>query len=207
MKKANVLDPPAIGQPDAPGAVTLLLQRWRTGDGDVEAELVSHFYPDLKRIAQVRMRTERADHTLQPTALVSEFFLQLAKQEHLTWESRSHFLAMASTAMRRILIDYARAHDAGKREGSRIRIQLDDLALPHRGSLYDAAELNELLDRLEAEEPRMAKVVDMRCFGGLTHEEIGEILGVDARTVKRDWQVARAWLFGQLRKGQVDGAG
>ena len=184
-----------------------MLQRWREGDSEMQSQLVSHFYPELKRIAQARMRTERQDHTLQPTALVGEFFLQLAKQEHLNCQSRAHFLAVASTAMRRILIDYARAHDAGKRSGSYFKVQLDELTLPGRGNIYEMAELNELLDRLQAEEPRMAKVVEMRCFGGLTHAEIAESLGVDERTVKRDWQVGRAWLFGQLRKGGTNAGG
>jgi RNA polymerase sigma factor (TIGR02999 family) len=189
------------------GAVTALLLRWQTGEAEAEAELVSQVYPELKRIAQGRMRSERADHTLQPTALVSEFFLQLAKHEDLSWRNRAHFLAVASQAMRRILVDYARAHKAGKRGGARLKVQLDELMLPERGDLYDITELNELLEKLASEEPRMAQVVEMRCFGGLTHEEIGESLGIDKRTVKRDWQVARAWLFGQLRKGGSDASG
>lgn len=181
--------------------VTSLLERWHSSNPDLQAELVSRLYPELKRIAQCRMRSERSDHTLQPTALVNEFFLQLAKQREFLWRSRAHFLAVASTAMKRLLIDYARAHDASKRGGDSVKIQLDGLLLSHFQTTFEPAELNEILDRLEAEEPRMSQIVELRCFGGLTHAEIAETLGIDERTVKRDWQVARAWLFGQLRKG------
>ena len=147
------------------------------------------------------MRTERADHTLQPTALVNEFFLQMARRGPLSFGSRSHFLAAASEAMRRLLIDYARAHRSSKRGGNSFRVQLDELALPEQSREVDVVEIGELLEKLAAEEPRMAQVVEMRCFGGLTFREIGEALNLDERTAKRDWQVARAWLFGQLRRG------
>jgi RNA polymerase sigma-70 factor (ECF subfamily) len=184
------------------GDVTLLLRRCATGDPKVKAQLVALMYPELKRIAETRMRHERKDHTLQPTALVNEFFLELARQQDFSWRTRAHFLAVASRAMRRYLIDYARAHNAEKRPDGRLRVQLDALQPNRIDEAFDAIEIDEILERLAAEDPRMAQVVEMRCFGGLTHEEIAQTIGVDERTVKRDWQVARAWLIGQLRKGQ-----
>jgi RNA polymerase sigma factor (TIGR02999 family) len=183
------------------GEVTEVLRRWAGGDSEAGTHLASLLYPELRRIAEGRMRCERADHTLQPTALVSEFFVQLARQKTLKWKNRAHFLAVASKAMRNILVDHARAHKSEKRGGAAARMYIDDLGRTLRTDPSGMLELDDLLDRLEREEPRMAKVVELRCFGGLTHSEIGEILGVDERTAKRDWQVARAWLMGQLKKG------
>src|SRR5262249_11506792 len=159
-----------------------ILQRLDGGDERARSQLVALLYPELRRIAESRMRTERLDHTLQPTALVNEFFLQLARQAPLSCRSRSHFLAAASQALRRLLIDHARSRAAGKRGGNPLRIQLDDFVLQQDDPGLDVVVLGQLLDRLASEEPRMAKVVDMHCFGGLTHQEIGEALGVDERT-------------------------
>jgi RNA polymerase sigma factor (TIGR02999 family) len=158
-------------------------------------------YPELKRIAEGRMRAERSDHTLQPTALVNEFYLHFARLQGLSWKNRVHFLAVASNVMRRVLVDHARAHGAAKRGHGSAKLQIEGLELGTAWPAYDVVEIHELLERLAAEEPRMARVVELRYFGGLTNKEIGEVLMVDERTVKRDWQVARAWLFGQLRKG------
>jgi RNA polymerase sigma-70 factor, ECF subfamily len=186
------------------GEVTLLLRRWSDGEADAKGELFSLLYPELKRIAETRLRPERPDHTLQPTALVSEFFLRLAKHSTLTWRNRAHFLAVASQAMRRSLIDYARARKADKRGGGALLLRIDDLSIASRSGGLDALEFNDLLEKMALEEPRMAQVAELRCFGGLTHEEIGETLGIDERTVKRDWEVAGAWLRGHLRKGRTD---
>jgi RNA polymerase sigma-70 factor, ECF subfamily len=183
------------------GQVTTLLHRWTAGDTDARGELIAFMYPELKRIAESRMREERSDHTLQATALVSEFFLQLARREEFVWQNRAHFLAVASQAMKRLLIDYARSQGSGKRGGGQPLIQLDGLNVCDAGRSPDVLEIDELLELLWKEEPRMAQIVEMRCFGGLTNKEIAEAIGVDERTVKRDWQVARAWLSGHLRKG------
>jgi RNA polymerase sigma factor (TIGR02999 family) len=183
------------------GDVTLLLRRWGTGELDARGELFSLLYPELRRIAECRFRSERRDHTLQPTALVSEFFLRLARQSHFTWRDRAHFLAVASQVMRRLLIDYARSHNAESHWGGLVRLEFEDIRVATCRGGIDAIEFDDLLDLLAAQEPRMARVAEMRCFGGLTHSEIAEALGVDERTVKRDWQVAGAWLRGKLRKG------
>ncbi len=187
------------GNGPMPGEVTALLRRAAAGEDGVRSELVSAMYPELKRIAEAQMRRERSDHTLQPTALVNELFLEIVQSRGAHWQDRNHFLAVAAQAMRRFLIDYARAHRAIRRGGDSIKLRLTDLDLPVEG-FFDPITIGELLDRLAREEPRMARVVELHCFGGLNFAEIAEILKMNERTAKRDWQVARAWLYGQLRK-------
>jgi RNA polymerase sigma factor (TIGR02999 family) len=178
--------------------LTLLLQRVSGGDTAARADLFGALYPELRRIAELRMRSERDDHTLQSTALVNEFFLQMARQRDFLWRDRQHFLAVASQAMRCLLIDYARAHKAQRRGGG-LKLWIDDFDMAGRDPV-DVLVINDLLAKLAAEEPRMARVVEFRCFGGLSNGEIAEILEIDDRTVRRDWQVARAWLRGQLMR-------
>ena len=182
----------------APGEVTVLLKKVVGGELDARNRLVDLLYPELKRLAEQRMRSERPDHTLQPSALVNEFFLEIVRVKGINWRDRAHFLAVASQAMKRFLIDYARAHNAGRRGGGKAAVQLQDFGV--KSKVVDAALLCDLLDRMAIEEPRMAMVLDLRCFGGLTHAEIGLALGIDERTSKRDWQVAQAWLRAQLTK-------
>jgi RNA polymerase sigma factor (TIGR02999 family) len=184
--------------------VTELLRRHRNGDLAAYERVIALMYPDLRRLAEQRMRAERANHTLQPTALVNEFFIEMATREGQIWNNRSHFLAAASKAMRRCLIDHARARNAQKRGGSSIPVVLDWEAPAVDANFASLLELNDLLDRLAQEEPRMAGVAEMHCFGGLTCDEIGEVLGIDGRTVRRDWKVAKAWLRGQLQRGTSD---
>jgi len=191
----------------AAGEVTDMLRRWRGGDSEAYSSLITLLYPDLRKLAEYRMRRERAGHTLQPTALVSEFFLQLVNRPDFEWKNRAHFLAVASQAMRRILVDYARAQGAIKRGGDVLKLQIADLNVGSGSGTLEMLVFNELLERLQAEEPRMAKVVEMHCFGGLTFSEIAEVIGVDERTAKRDWQVARAWLLGHLKRGGGDCGG
>lgn len=182
----------------APGDVTVLLEQISKGQTEARGELMTLLYPDLKRLAEIRMRGERRDHTLQPTALLSELFLAMNRVNGISWRDRAHFLAVASQMMKRYLIDYARAHRAQRRGSGRENIQIECLELGEQP--FNIIEIAELLEKLAAEEPRMAQVVDMRCFGRLTHAEIAEALGIDERTSKRDWQVARAWLQAQLTK-------
>jgi len=191
---------------DRPSELSQLVANWNPSDAEAQARLMAMIYPELKQIAELRMSRERKDHTLQPTALVNEFFLQLVRQQHVPWKSRGHFLAVASRAMRRLLVDHARARNAEKRGGSGEKLQLEFVDLADRETLFDALEINDLLDRLALEEPRMAQIVELRCFGGLTHREIAEVVDIEERTVKRDWQLARAWLYGQMKgqRGNVD---
>jgi RNA polymerase sigma factor (TIGR02999 family) len=180
------------------GEVTVLLRQITDGRTEARGELFSRLYPDLKRLARLRMNRERPDHTLQPTALVSELFLTLYSAKGINWRDRAHFFALASQMMKRYLTDYARARKAERRGGGRSGVSIECAELSVEP--MDALEFTELVDKLMIEEPRMARVVEMRCFAGLTHAEIAEALGMDERTSKRDWQVARAWLRAQLTK-------
>ena len=179
------------------GEITKILNNTDFADPAAQDRLLQLLYPELKRIAEAKMRAERLDHTLQPTALVNEFYLHVARLQSLNWRDRAHFLAVASNAMRRVLIDYARARRALKRNGPGA-VSLEEVSVGVEDGSFDAITIHELLDRLAQDEPRMARVVEMRYFGGLTNEEAAEVLNVDPRTVKRDWQVARAWLHSRL---------
>src|SRR5258707_11764301 len=190
---------PALS-PSSPGEVTTLLSQWQ--EPLARERLFAIIYPDLKRIAEMRMRRERAGHTLQPTALVSEVFLHLVRNENVNWRNRAHFLAIASEAMRRILVDCARSRRAQKRGSGQVPIVLDFEQVGGTHELDQIVEVDILLSELAAQDARAAKVVELRYFGGLTFEEAGEILGVNERTVKRDWQMARAWLFNALTRGK-----
>jgi RNA polymerase sigma factor (TIGR02999 family) len=188
-----------------PGEVTAWLRRLPRGDSDAMSRVMKALYGDLKRIAVCRMRGERPDHTLDPDALISELFLQLAKNPSHHFENRAHFLAFASQQMRRFLVDYARAHRSEKRYGRRKKVGIEECGVMLRQDLDQLLIVDQLIETLAAQEPRMAKVVEMRCFGGLTHSEIASALGMDERTAKRDWSFARAWLECELRKGVSHG--
>jgi RNA polymerase sigma factor (TIGR02999 family) len=184
--------------------VTTLLSEVRSGSKDSENRLLELVYRDLHRIAQRFMRSERAGHSLQATELVNEAYLRIIRSESKSWKDRAHFFAIAAQVMRRILVDYARSRKAGKRDGGD-RVNLDDANLsltmhPDQVLLLDAA-----LRRLADWDLRRSRVVEMRVFAGLTETEIAEVLGVATRTVKRDWRMARAWLYGELQQhaGQV----
>jgi RNA polymerase sigma factor (TIGR02999 family) len=144
------------------------------------------------------MRRERPDHTLQPTALINEAYLRLI-QEDVDWNSREHFIGFAAHVMRRVLVDYARARNADQRGGKRERVELQDQLAISPQRLEEVSQLDEALDRLEKHSPRQAKVVELRYFGGLSIEQIGATLGIAPRSVKRDWALARIWLFEELK--------
>lgn len=174
-----------------------LFGRWRTGDPGVAEELVARVYGDLRRIARRQLARERAGHTLQPTALAHEAYLKLAEQEQVAWSGRTHYLAVAALAMRRILVSHARGRGAAKRGGDALRVTLDpELAVAERE--IDVAALDEALEALAQHDPRAARVVELRFFGGLTIAETAEVLGVSPATVKVDWSLARSWLFRKL---------
>lgn len=146
------------------------------------------------------MQGERADHTLDTTALVHEAYLNLVKNERLDWQSRAHFLSMAAIAMRRILVDYARRRTTDKRGGGDAIVTLDDSQFPHESRPEEFIELDEALTRLNTSNPRLASVVTYKFFGGLTHDEIAEVLGVSVPTVHRDWKLARLWLSREMKR-------
>jgi RNA polymerase sigma factor (TIGR02999 family) len=158
-------------------------------------------YPDLYRLARQYMSRERPDHTLQPSALVNEAYIRLGSVEGSEWPSRSHFFAMASTMMRRILVDYARERRASKRGGEARRTELDARISQPWVDLDELLLIDAALTRLATWDARQSRIVEMRFFGGMTEEEIAKLLDVSVRTVKRDWTAARAWLHTQLKSG------
>jgi RNA polymerase sigma factor (TIGR02999 family) len=181
------------------GEITQLLTKMKVGNADAEARLISLVYRELRRIAGSYMRNERADHSLQPTALVHEAYLRLRNMHGIDWQSRSHFLAVSAHTMRRILVDHARAKHAGKRglEWHQVSIEVGELSAAAE-STVNIVELDEALGRLETFDRRQARIVEMRFFGGLSEDEIGTELEISERTVKRDWRLAKAWLYHEL---------
>ncbi len=176
-----------------------LLQRLDEGDRGANERLYPLVYDELRRMARGQLRGERAGHTLQATALANEAYLRLVGQEKMGARSRAHFLAIAGQAMRRILIDYARKRASEKRGGKDQRVDFEDVldvagVEPSTGWL----SLEDALKRLETEHPEKVRVVEMRFFAGLTHEEIAEVMGVSVRTIERSWAFARAWLYREL---------
>jgi RNA polymerase sigma factor (TIGR02999 family) len=183
-----------------PGEITQLLKRLSGGDRAAESRLVPLVYAELRRLAARYMWRERRDHTLQPTALVHEAYLKLIEQRRVSWQSRTHFFCVAARLMRRILVDHAREVKASKRAGSRFRVPLGpDIAATGEQS-GELLAIDQALERLLEQNPRQARIVELRFFGGCSEEEIAQMLGISVRTVKRDWSVARAWLYAELSK-------
>jgi len=183
------------------GEVTRLLGKVRSGDQDAANLLLPLVYEELRAVAQNHLRRERAGHTLPPTALVHEVWLHFMKTADLDLANRAHFLAVAGNAMRRLLIDHARARDAAKRGGGwqRITLSEDSGPSPRGGVDVDIVALHEALERLEQLGERLARVVELRFFGGLTVKEAAEVLGVAPVTVEKDWTKAKAWLRRELK--------
>ena len=180
------------------GDITSLLKQWRGGDDSARDRLVAVLYPELRALADRQLRGERADHTLQPTALVNEAYLRISGIERMDWQDRAHFVHMAARVMREVLVDHARRRLAAKRDGGRqVTLTGLDLAAPEAGGV-DALALDAALARLEQLDPEKARVVELRYFGGLTIEETAQAMASSPATVKRQWQAARAWLFEAL---------
>ena len=180
------------------GEVTLLLKAMANGDAEAAGSLFPLVYAELHRLAKAYMRRERPEHTLQPTALINEAYLRLA-HEPIDWNNRQHFIAIAANVMRRVLVDHARAHNAEQRGGGLQKIEMQDEFAISPEKLEEVALLDEALKNLEKQNPRQAKVVELRYFGGLSVEEIAALLGMSPRSVKRDWSLARGWLFRELK--------
>jgi RNA polymerase sigma-70 factor, ECF subfamily len=196
--------------------VTQLLAQWRDGDERAFAELSALMYEELRQLAQRHLRRERSDHTIQKTALVNEAFVRLVGQQSVDWQSRAHFIGLASKLMRRVLVDYARARLADKRGGGAGVLSLDEMAAPEADEAPDTtptalqhldahtqeevSAIDQALQRLEQIDVRQAQIVEMRYFGGLTVEQTAEAVGISEATVKREWTLARAWLRRELGK-------
>lgn len=178
--------------------VTQILQNWSGGDTEAPALLMPFVYDELRRLARVFLAKERGDHTLQPTALVHEAYVRLVDQTRVNWQNRAHFYGIASSMMRRVLIDHARAHATDKRGGATIHLSIDDIQVSIEERAAALLDLDEVLEKLKKMDERKCKIVEMRFFGGLSDEEIAEVLEVSTRTVLRDWKTARLWLYREL---------
>ena len=181
-----------------PTSVTALLARARSGDSSALADVFPLIYEELRRLAEQQLRREPDGHTLSPTALVHEAYMRLIDYTRVEWANRAHFMAVASTAMRRILVDHARGHRSLKRGGGARPVSLDDIELGNEDRADLLVAVDEALDRLKAVEPRQAQVVECRFFGGMTEEETAEALGIGLRTAKRDWARAKSWLHREM---------
>ena len=190
--------------------LTQLLERWTSGDQDALKSLIPVVYAELRRLAHHRLQQERANHTLQTTALVHEAYLRLAKSPPRSVHDRQHFLALAATVMRQVLVDHAREKQAAKREGG-IKLELQPEMMPVSAPNIDFLALDTALHGLARLDERQAKIVELRFFAGLSIEDTSEVLGMSPATVKRDWMTARAWLQHEMSKGErqrkVAGAG
>jgi RNA polymerase sigma-70 factor, ECF subfamily len=183
-----------------PGEVTRLLKAMNAGDAAAGEQLLPLVYKELHRIAEAYMRRERPDHTLQATALIHEAYLRLVGEE-VDWRDRGHFIGLAAHVMRRVLVDYARQHNAERRAGGLQRVEMEDNFAISPERLDEVLFLDRALARLKEESPRQAQVVELRYFGGLSVEQIAAMLGVAPRSVKRDWSLARMFLYRELLPG------
>lgn len=183
-----------------PSDVTELLAAWGGGNELVEEQLFPLVYAELRKLARSHLRRERADHTLQPTALVNEAYLRLVDQSSVEWQGRAHFFGIASRMMRRILVDHARARHAARRGGGVPDLTFEDELNPGKSIDVDLVELDDALEALAELDPEGSRIIELRYFGGLTIPETAEVLGTSASTVKREWSAARAWLFRELSR-------
>lgn len=184
-----------------PRDVTALLDDWTRGNRSALNELLPLVYTELRRIAARQLRNERAGHTLQPTALVHEVYLRLVDQRHVDWRNRAHFFGAAAQLMRRILVDHARRRHAGKRGAGVLLASIEDVSEPVAADGIPLLALDLALDRLAKLDEDLARIVELRAFGGLTIDEAACVLGVSPSTVEREWRTAKAWLGRELHLG------
>lgn len=178
--------------------VTELLRQWQSGDKSALDKLTPLVYDELHRLAHQYLNRERADHTLQTTALVNEAYLGLVKESDIDWEGRAHFYAVSARVMRHILVDYARLHTAAKRGREFQKVVLDDEALLSTERAAELVALDEAMRTLQQIHPRQSQVVELRYFGGLNNKEASKVMNVSETTVERDWRFAKAWLYREL---------
>jgi RNA polymerase sigma factor (TIGR02999 family) len=189
----------ARGAPSTADVTGLLIQ-WSQGDPEAFGRLMPVIYDECRRIAEHQLAREHREHTLDPTALVHELYLRLVDQRRATWENRAQFFGIAAQLMRRILVDYARARHAEKRGGSATLVSLAAAAeTPDDSRIVDVLAIDDALERLAAVDPEQVRIIELRFFAGLTVEEAARVLGRSPRTVKREWRLAKAWLYRELR--------
>ncbi len=187
--------------PTTPDNVTQLLVELTDGNTQVLELLLPVVYKELRSLANNYLRRERADHTLQPTALVHEAYIKLVDQKNVQWQNRAHFFGVAANIMRRILVDHARKHKADKRGGEFSKEQLEEaLVVVSDEKSFELLALDDALEQLAKVDPQKSRIVELRYFGGLSVEETAEVMGISEITVKRHWKMAKAWLYGQISR-------
>ncbi len=182
--------------------VTVLLRKWRQGDADAGKQVMELMYEQLHRMAGHQMGLERKEHTLQATALVNELYIRMVRGNHVDWQDRAHFLAVAARQLRRILVDHARKKNAARRSG--VRVTVDDVDIPIAAD-QDVLDVDRALDELAKVDERVMKVIECRYFGGLSEEETSAALGISSATVRRDQTFGRAWIQRKLSSSRADG--
>src|SRR5262245_49891575 len=187
--------------------VTGLLREWGQGDLEAREKLMPLVYEELRRRAAAYLRRERRDHTLQPTALVHEAYLRLVGQERVVWQNRAHFYGVAAQMMRRILVDHAKRLRRRKRFGAAVRVTLDDAVGTVGPPDCELLLLDQALDELTAIDPKQGQIVELRYFGGLSENEVAEVLAISRSTVAREWQIAKGWLYRKVTTGREQGVG
>jgi RNA polymerase sigma factor (TIGR02999 family) len=183
--------------------VTGLLDAWSKGNEAAREDLIPLVYDELRRVAARHLSRERRDHSLRATALVHETYLRLVEQKRARWRSRAHFFAVAAGLMRRILVDHARSHRAAKRGGELRRVPLNEGLVVSGSRPVELVALDEALEELSAFDPKLCRIVELRFFGGLSIEETAEVEGLSPATVKRNWNVAKAWLYSRTRGSEA----
>ncbi|HEY7212297.1 MAG TPA: sigma-70 family RNA polymerase sigma factor [Bryobacteraceae bacterium] len=186
---------------DSTHDITALLGQWQGGNQEALNALTPLVYNELRRLAQSYIHRERANHTLQGTALVHEAYMRLVDQRQVEWRNRNHFFALSAELIRRILVDHARAKMAGKRGGDQIKLSLEEGMEPAATGDVDLIALDDALELLARTDPQQSRIVELRYFAGLKIEETAEVLGVSPATVKRDWAVAKAFLKREMSRG------
>ncbi len=185
----------------SPQEVTRLLRAWRCGEQAALDRLVPLVHDELHLLAHRYMARERAGHTLQTTALLNEAYIRLVDAGRVEWQDRTHFFAISANLMRRILVDFARSRGYRKRGGNVVKVEFDDARVPSPSRGADLIALDDALNALAVFDPREARVVELRFFGGLSEDETAKVLRISSRTVKRDWALAKAWLRRELKRG------
>lgn len=186
--------------PANPREITELLVRWSKGSSTAFDDLVALIYPELRRLARRHMRQENPAHTLQTSALINEAYLRLVNQRDVAWQDRGHFFAVAAQVMRHILIDHARKHHVVRRGGGLQRVSLDETAVTSHERASEFVALDEALTKLAVVDARKSQIVEMKFFGGLTVEEVAEVMKLSPITIKREWRAAKAWLHLEITK-------
>jgi RNA polymerase sigma factor (TIGR02999 family) len=187
----------------SPSSVTGLLKAWGGGDHAALEKLVPLVDAELRRLARRYMGGERAGHTLQPTALINEVYLRLIDWENISWQDRAHFFGLSARLMRRTLVDHARRYLTSKRGGGALTIAFDEASVVPQERTADLVAIDDALNTLATQDSRKSQIVELRFFGGLTVEETAAVLKISPRTVKREWSLARAWLYCQLTQGEA----